>query len=136
MSDYEWSDIKHFKPSEFACRCGTCGSTGYEMDLYFVNKLDQIRERCGFPLVVTSGYRCPSWNTQVSTTGRDGPHTTGKAADVLVHGSNAHRLVQQCSLGGWFSGIGLNQKGDINSRYIHLDILTAPDHPRPWIWTY
>ena len=73
-----WADIKHFDPSEFACHCGTCGSDGHEMNIDFVAMLDDLRERCGFPFRVTSGYRCPAHNQQVSTTGPDGPHTTGR----------------------------------------------------------
>jgi uncharacterized protein YcbK (DUF882 family) len=131
-----WKDIKHFKPAEFACRCGECGSDGNEMNLDFVDSLDQLRERLGYPMTITSGYRCPAYNERISTTGKDGPHTTGRAADVLISGEQAFRLVQQCSLGGWMSGIGIKQKGPHEKRFIHLDDLAGPDHPRPRIWTY
>lgn len=128
--------IRYFKPSEFACDCGDCGSTGHEMRLDFVEKLDDLRHRLGFPLFVTSGYRCPTYNQRISTTGIDGPHTTGRAADIGLSGPRVHSLVQQCSLGGWMSGIGLNQKGDHSTRFVHLDDLAEPAHPRPRIWTY
>jgi len=136
MPQIEWKDIEHFKPSEFACRCGECGSDGTEMDMNFIFALDQLRSRLDFPIIITSGYRCPAYNEKISTTGRDGPHTTGRAADVGVFGVKAHLLVQQCSLGGWMTGIGLNQKGTHSKRFIHLDDLALPDHPRPNIWTY
>ena len=131
-----WADIKHFDPGEFRCKCGTCGSDGHEMNIDFVAKLDDLRERIGVPLWVSSGYRCPAYNSQISTTGEDGPHTTGRAADVALYGPNVHRLVQQSSLGGWFSGIGLHQRGPHAKRFVHLDDLEEPDHPRPRIWTY
>ena len=131
-----WADIRHFKPAEFACRCGDCGSEGFEMDIVFISALDQLRERSGRAMIITSGYRCPAYNDRISTTGEDGPHTTGRAADVRVSGEPAFRLVQQCSLGGWMSGIGINQRGAHDKRFIHLDDLTGPDHPRPRIWTY
>lgn len=134
--NWSWADVQHFEPREFRCPCGVCGSDGHEMDVDFVIKLDQVRERLGIPMLVTSGYRCPSWNSQVSTTGQDGPHTTGRAADIHIYGGNAHRLILQASLGGWFTGIGLQQKGEIRTRFIHLDDLAGPAHPRPWIWTY
>ena len=126
----------HFELSEFACRCGECGSDGSEMSPDFVRKLDDLRERCGFPFRVTSGYRCPDYNDRIASTGRDGPHTTGKAVDVQLAGPNVHRLLQQISLGGWMSGIGLNQRGEHSSRFVHMDDLTEPDHPRPRVWTY
>lgn len=131
-----WADIKHFEPDEFRCRCGTCGSDGHEMNIDFVAMLDDLRERLGFALWITSGYRCPSHNQQVSTTGADGPHTTGRAADIALHGEQIFRLVTQASLGGWFTGIGLNQRGAYAKRFVHLDNLESPDHPRPRIWTY
>jgi len=135
--NWSWADVKYFEPGEFRCPCGVCGSDGYEMEIDFVIKLDQVRERLGIRMLVSSGYRCPSWNTQISTTGQAGPHTTGRAADIHVYGGDAHKLIQQAVLGGWFSGIGLQQKGEYRTRFIHLDDLTEPDHhPRPWIWTY
>ena len=54
-----WADIKHFEPREFACKCGTCGSDGMEMDITFVAKIDALRIRLGVPLWVSSGYRTP-----------------------------------------------------------------------------
>lgn len=136
MNNLDWEIIKHFKPSEFACKCGKCGSTGNEMDADFIGKLDQLRERHDFPLIITSGYRCPEYNDRISSTGLDGPHTTGRAADVSVTGERAFKLVTHSSLGGWMTGIGINQRGDYAKRFIHLDDLEAPDHPRPRIWTY
>lgn len=129
-----WAEIKHFTPGEFACKCGQCGSDGVEMDMEFINKLDQLRERSGLPFRITSGYRCPDHNESVSSTGRDGPHTTGHAADVQLSGSNVHRVMQQACLGGWMTGIGLHQRGAHSGRFIHLDDLVAGN--RPWVWTY
>lgn len=127
---------KHFTLAEFACKCGECDSDGSEMSTEFVDKLDDLRERHGFALVVTSGYRCPDYNDRIASTGRDGPHTTGQAVDLALSGPRVHRLVTQCSLGGWMSGIGLNQRGEHSKRFVHLDDLAEPDHPRPRIWTY
>ncbi len=130
-----WAEIKYFEPGEFACRCGDCDSDGREMDLNFVAALDELRRRFGFPIVITSGYRCPAYNRVVSTTGFDGPHTTGRAADIGISGERAFHLMQQCTLGGWMTGIGLNQTGSHEKRFIHLDDLDG-DRPRPRVWTY
>ena len=132
-----WADIRHFTPGEFACKCGACDSDGTEMHLDFVAKLDDLRERMDIPFIVTSGYRCPDYNDRISTTGRNGPHTTGRAVDLSITGRLAFNLLRQCSLGGWMSGIGLNQRGPHAKRFIHLDDLNGPDHPhRPNVWTY
>ena len=130
LSDW-WSHIKHFSKDEFKCKCG-CNLV--EMSKSFVLRLDHLRERMGTPLAVTSGYRCPQHNVQVSSSGLDGPHTTGRAADLRVMGHDAYRLLQRAPELG-FTGIGVAQKGQ--SRFIHLDDLQAHQgRPRPWVWSY
>ena len=106
-----------------------------KMQSGFMAKLIALRERCGFPLPVTSGYRTPERNKEVSNTGESGPHTTGRAVDRAINGENAYRLVAMALAAG-FTGIGLKQHGPMNGRYIHLDDLAAPDFPRPRVWTY
>lgn len=127
----------YFDLSEFACKCGECDSDGSEMDHLFVANLDAIRESVGFPLVVTSGYRCPKYNARISTTGENGPHTTGKAADFGVSGAQALLLLTHATDAVDITGIGINQKGDYSKRFIHLDALKPHEHqPRPHVWTY
>ena len=104
------------------------------MDELFMDCLDALREAVGFPLHVNSGYRCPEHNTKVSSTGLDGPHTTGQAADIGIDRGRAYELVVRLKEFE-FTGVGLNQKG--SSRYIHLDTLGRTNHRlRPTIWTY
>jgi zinc D-Ala-D-Ala carboxypeptidase len=122
---------KWFSRSEFTCKCG-CG--GNEIQDDFIDRLDQLREKLGFRLRITSGYRCPSHNLQVASSGATGPHTTGRAADIAVDRERAYELVAWAEACG-FTGIGLNQKGP--SRFIHLDDLPhASGRPRPTVWTY
>lgn len=125
----------YFTLNELKCKCGKCNSTGLEMDDEFMERIKILREECGFPFIVSSAYRCPDYNAQKSKTGFDGPHTTGKAMDILVQGENAYILVKKALLHD-FTGIGVNQKDDVSKRFIHLDILTAPDYPRPRIFSY
>lgn len=120
----------HFSKAELACRCG-CGMLPAQD---FMEKVEKLRVRLGFPLPVTSAARCPEHNARVSGTGRTGPHTTGRAIDVAVRGSRALEVVRM-ALGSDFTGIGINQKG--GARFIHLDDLPNKDgQPRPWIWSY
>lgn len=121
---------RHFTEQEFACECG-CGECG--MDAEFVSMLDQARDFYGRPMVLSSARRCSEHNNRVSSTGYFGPHTTGKAADVLCHGGDAHRLLEIAMRMG-FTGIGIAQKGPHESRFIHLDILR--NEQRPWVWSY
>lgn len=121
----------NFTRSEFACKCGKCEN---KIQDSFIDKLQELRNALDFPLVITSGYRCPAHNARVSSTGLTGPHTTGRAADIAVAREQAFFLVSIAYNAG-FTGIGVSQKG--NSRYIHLDDLPATtSQPRPTIWSY
>lgn len=122
--------MRYFKPAEFTCKCG-CGQN--KMDPQTLNRFDALRAQYGKPLIVTSGYRCPDHNAKVSGTGRNGPHTTGQAADFAVDRGDAHRLLQIAATMG-FTGIGVQQKG--GGRFIHLDTLQPHQAPRPTVWSY
>ena len=121
----------HFTPEEMACK--HCGALS--VDTEFMDRLEDLRHEYGRPMVVSSGYRCPAYNETVSTTGPKGPHTTGCAVDISVRGRDAYDLLQLAvSHQHAFTGIGINQKGA--GRFLHLDSLQAPWHPRPALWTY
>lgn len=120
---------RYFTRQELQCKC--CGAE--HMDAGFMRKLEVFREAAGFPFVVTSAYRCPAHNSRVSSTGANGPHTTGRAIDIAVRGDRAYYLITRAAEYG-FTGIGVSQKGA--SRFIHLDDLDAPDYPRPGAWSY
>lgn len=122
------SDWQYFTEDELRCKCG-CGEV--MMNPSFMHRLDDMRRKAGFPFVVTSGYRCPDYNDRVSSTGPDGPHTTGKAVDIAVQGNQAHEVLRLAMLHG-IKGVGVSQKGD--SRFLHLDIID--DFPRPNVWSY
>lgn len=125
---------KHFTRAEFRCR-GTdcCGGSNLIAD-DFVDMLDLLRDDCGFPFPITSGYRCPVHNARVSSTGAAGPHTTGRAADIAVSRERAYKVLQLALQMG-FTGIGVQQRG--GGRFIHLDTLeNGPGRPRPVVWSY
>jgi zinc D-Ala-D-Ala carboxypeptidase len=120
-------NFRYFKIDDFACACGKCQNLINED---FVGRLDDLRHRCGFPLIVSSGYRCPAHNQAVSTTGPNGPHTTGKAADLKVDRAQARTVIGVASAMG-FAGLGVNQKG--SGRFIHVDDM---DRPVATVWSY
>ena len=136
----EWDDIKFFIEDEFRCQCTQCG--GHEnMHATFMRYLDQFREYLGIPFIITSGYRCPLHPVERRKTS-PGPHSTGMAADIAIMGMSAHTLVYALGefrkeTGIQFNGVGLDQRGDVDDRYIHLDICQeGPNRLRPSIWTY
>lgn len=136
----QWDDItqehdwpwKNFTPKELRQR-----SDG---KLYvvpsFLCKLQAFRIALNFIMPANSYYRSPEYNMKVSSTGPDGPHTTGRAIDIRVAGANAFEMVSAAKASG-FTGIGVGQKGPWEKRFIHLDDLPNSDkHPRPRIWPY
>lgn len=121
---------QHFTRDEFKCK--HCGKNKIEDS--FVDKLEALRVRVGFPLIVSSGYRCPTHNAAVSSTGPNGPHVTGRAVDFALSRHRAWEVLRAAMDMG-FSGIGVQQKG--GGRFLHLDDLEEPDHaPRPTLWSY
>lgn len=110
------------------------------MSADFMEKVVKQRLHYGFPMIVTSASRCPAWDAKVGTSdGRGkGPHTTGHAMDVNVWGERGLLFIKKAQELGHFTGIGLNQKGPVRGRFIHIDDLTAAEAgaPRPSIWTY
>lgn len=124
-------ETKHFKDHELRCSCG-CGQN--KMDAGFMEKLEELRETVGFKMYLLSAYRCPDYNVNVSSSGKTGPHTQGKAVDVLVSGEKAFNLLKQALALG-FHGIGIRQTGPHEKRYIHLDIAEI-EGLRPWVWSY
>ena len=103
------------------------------MDAEFMEVLEEIREAIDIPLFVTSGYRCPAYNAMISRTGLAGPHTTGKAVDIMISGRSAYNLVSVGIYHG-IQGVGVHQKGSFGKRFIHLDRIFSEVRPR--IWSY
>jgi uncharacterized protein YcbK (DUF882 family) len=125
--------FKHFKREEFACNPEKCGCGQNWIDDNFIVILDTLRERAGFPFIVDSGFRCPDYNDKVSSTGRDGPHTTGWAVDIrAITSTQRFRLIRvaiaaNCVRLGW------------GSSFIHIDFcneLDATRYPPEVFWDY
>lgn len=125
----------NFNPhtDHFACRC--CGRLIIVPTT--MDKLQRVRTEFGRPMIITSGYRCSRHNQKVSSSGPNGPHTTGRPVDVKIFGEEALDLIVIARRHG-FTGFGIKQKGDFQGRYVHLDDLLNHETggPRPWIWTY
>jgi zinc D-Ala-D-Ala carboxypeptidase len=118
---------EHFSDDELKCK--HCGEV--HMDEEFMEVLEDIRNAFGKPMYVNSGYRCPVHNSNVSSTGPTGPHTTGKAIDIRIYGYDAYRLIGIAYSHG-ITGIGVNQKGPMGRRFVHLDIIHSDLRPRVW----
>ena len=119
----EW---QNFTPDEV--KCSHCGE--FKIDEELMDLIQEARENLG-PLRITSAFRCSEHNNNISSTGPNGPHTTGKAIDIAVKNSQ-----QRKELIDYFatkvSGLGIAKS------FIHIDLLTDEDgfDARPNCWTY
>ena len=121
----------NFTNSELSC--SHCGENHFDQGT--LDSLQGLREAIGKPLKISSAYRCPAYNNTVSGSGLTGPHTTGKAVDILCSGKFSHEVLSFAMIrSSVWKGIGISQKGKHTSRFIHLDTIEADN--RPWVWSY
>jgi len=110
-------DGRHFKLVEFACPLTKAIVVSAEL----LEKLDELRERIGRPLTISSGYRSPEYNRRVGGAERS-QHLLGRAADIpFLDSADAHKLLalaEEIS----FRGIGLYP----TKMFIHLDVRPGP----------
>jgi len=127
---------KNFSSAEMMCSCG-CGEDAMDPD--FMSILQNIREDMNRPLRISSGVRCKTHNSLVSSTGSNGPHVPRKngtaASDILIAGADALRLIDIARKHG-VSGVGISQRGTHSKRFIHIDTISDEQHPRPTMWSY
>ena len=76
--------MKYFKLSEFNCK--ETGENNMQPD--FLKKIDKLREACGFPFIINSGYRSPRHSIEAKKP-KPGTHAQGIAADIRVQGGLA-----------------------------------------------
>lgn len=109
-----WDRIRHFKPEEFV----KPDILRWEM----IRKLDELRDRCGFALRITSSYRDPEHNTKVGgvpesshCVAPDGMYSGIDISIDSVGGSGIFQLVRNAFT------VGFNRIG-IYPKHIHLDV--------------
>jgi uncharacterized protein YcbK (DUF882 family) len=92
--------------------------------------IQEARNELG-PLNITSAFRCSTHNSNVSSTGENGPHTTGCAIDISVRDSQ-HRKELITYFAPKVTGLGIAKS------FIHIDLLTEEDGfaARPNSWVY
>ena len=87
MPDYY---SKHFKKSEFACRCGKCKySTDPEISRELIVALEMIRSFCKSKnpkayISITSGRRCREYNASIKNAAKNSKHIYGVACDFMT----------------------------------------------------
>jgi len=111
MNDFQIS--KNFNLQEFECTHKDHRHIRINEDL--VNKLQELRDYLGVPLIINSAYRCPERNSQVGGATRS-QHLLGNAVDIsLKTVDNRKKLMELAET------IGFNGIGEYNT-FIHLDV--------------
>jgi len=119
--------------SDLELSCSHCDKNHFDQKT--LDALQGLRDAMKKPLKLSSAYRCSVHNQNVSSSGPNGPHTTGQAIDILCSGKDAHEILSFAMIrSNTWKGIGISQKGKHSSRFIHLDTIEADN--RPWVWSY
>jgi zinc D-Ala-D-Ala carboxypeptidase len=113
--------MKYFKLSEFDCK-----ETGNnKMQPEFLELIDKLREACGFPFIINSGYRDPTHSIEAKKS-KPGTHAQGIAADIRVSNGSQAYVLQKNAYALGFTGIALG------NGFVHVDIRKTT----PVSWRY
>lgn len=107
------SKLKHFKISEFDCKCG-CKLN--KQTIGFLVMLDHARHIAQTPFIITSGTRCFEHNQRVGGSPTSS-HLKGLAADIkFSNGLELVKIIYGLTLAG-FKRIGINE----DKKFVHVD---------------
>ena len=113
---------KYFSNAETTCK----DNCGFDIQPGFARRLDELRDKVGFPLVLTSAARCPIHNAKVGGAPKS-KHMEGIAADIdttKLSPAQRYNLLK--------SALELGFTVGINAVFLHVD--TRPGDPL--IFTY
>jgi uncharacterized protein YcbK (DUF882 family) len=113
---------KFFRLEEFNCT----HTNRNEMDHEFLVKLDELREKVGFPFRITSGYRDATHPAEArKAEPGTGYHCQGLAADIAVsNGFERMNIVHEAIKMGFSIGVART--------FVHVDDRKTT----PVMWTY
>ena len=131
VEQWDGSRWPNFNPEEFQCK----SSGELKISEALLDFLQAYRNALGKGVSINSGYRCPEHNNSVSSTGLDGPHTTGWAIDISTNSQTQYQLLKfAMSYNPQPLGIG------IAKTFTHIDFLTTDNGDkyivRPNVWKY
>lgn len=110
--------LRHFTIDEFKCPTEPhYPESG--MNPFLLAFVDELRDRCGFPLRVTSGYRNPQYNKSVGGASKS-QHLLGNAADLTPAQFTTKRLEKLYNIAKDMSPGGLGWYP--NNRFVHIDV--------------
>ena len=131
--------MKYFKKSEFDSP--DVKKSGKNMDKEFLLFIDELRNRCGFPFRITSGFRTKEYHQSLSDRGyhtiKNSAHLKGLASDIALSDSEkrakfvfyAMELTSELNL-PFRIGLAGKSKGN----FAHIDIDKTKKFPKIWIY--
>lgn len=118
-------ELNHFKEIEFIRCQPSCSSS--DCDSFALRMLDELRDLCGFPIVINSAYRSPDYEKKKGRSGLSS-HCKGCAFDLRCYDSRLRADLVRHAFTVGFKRIG------IAKTFIHIDC--DPDKLTPCIWLY
>lgn len=117
--------LKYFSDSEFqrcqpACSVSDCDETALVM-------LDTLRERCGFPLILNSAFRSPSYEKKKGRAGTSS-HCKGLAFDIRCYDTKLRFVLVSNAISVGFTRIG------IAKNFVHIDCDYKKSNPCIWLY--
>jgi peptidoglycan hydrolase-like protein with peptidoglycan-binding domain len=115
---------KHFKISEFRCKCG--GNHPIKHDRRLTDKLEELMEAVGAVKgIVNSGHRCEAHDKRVGGSG-EGQHVYGTAVDIVFY-DEFNKIIGTKLISCKAQDLGFTGIANINAAYttIHLDVRTS-----------
>ena len=120
MTHYQsWKDVpkdkwrwKNFSPRELACK----GTGSLLVDEVALDKLQELRDKLGVPLLVTSAYRSAEHNKKVGGA-KESYHMKGVAFDIRMENQDPMAFELAAREVG-FRGVGYYQK----QGFMHIDL--------------
>ena len=105
--------MNYFSLKEQTCHCG-CGLNKVYEHPGFLQKLNTMRELCGFPLVATCMTRCKKHNAEVGGA-PNSAHPEGLAADLKCYAMHTRYKMLEAALAAGFRRI------EISAVHMHVD---------------
>jgi zinc D-Ala-D-Ala carboxypeptidase len=113
----------HFKREELECKCGC---KFYNIQPWFLAKLELLRTKLGKPIIINSGTRCEEHNATLPESSPNSRHLYGEAVDIHCTDSFDRFRLLALAVELKFNGIG------IGKTFIHVD--DRKDSPRCWLY--
>lgn len=110
----DWSKYPSFSKAEMDCK----ESGKNDMQPIFMETLQKVRDECGFPFPITSGFRSLTHSREIMKT-KPGYHPRGLAADIACNATDAWKIAKVAIKHGM--SVGVSQREGL-PRFVHVDL--------------